>query len=179
MFGWFRKKTKGPVVTDKICLNLAAKYSILRNWMEQHPGTSICWWFEDSFEAAKAAMYPEDNNPPMLLARDVHHAGQLTGSCIFGEHHPLLVKENQLYEKLHLESIVVFSSLSDPLLLRFGGERIMEMMKSLGMDETAPVEHALLTRAIKNAQEKIARKVDNESFAYSASEWFTRNYPDV
>ena len=46
-------------------------------------------------------------------------------------------------------------SLEDDLMKRFGGERIKSMMDYVGMEEDAPMENKLLTRAVENAQSKV------------------------
>ena len=43
----------------------------------------------------------------------------------------------------------------------FGGERIFNMMDSIGLDEKTPIENKMLTNAIENAQ----RKVEGRNFA--------------
>ena len=46
-------------------------------------------------------------------------------------------------------------SLEDDLMKRFGGERIKSMMDYVGMEEDAPMENKLLTKAVENAQSKV------------------------
>ncbi|MBL0713160.1 MAG: preprotein translocase subunit SecA [Desulfosarcina sp.] len=48
-----------------------------------------------------------------------------------------------------------YLSLEDDLLRIFGGERITSIMNRLGMEEGEPIENALITRAIENAQSKV------------------------
>jgi len=48
-----------------------------------------------------------------------------------------------------------YLSLEDDLLRIFGGERITGIMENLGMEEGAPIEHNLISRAIENAQAKV------------------------
>jgi preprotein translocase subunit SecA len=48
-----------------------------------------------------------------------------------------------------------YLSLEDDLLRIFGGERITSIMERLGMEEGEPIENALITRAIENAQSKV------------------------
>lgn len=48
-----------------------------------------------------------------------------------------------------------YLSLEDDLLRIFGGERITKIMDRLGIDEGEPIEHALISRAIENAQSKV------------------------
>lgn len=48
-----------------------------------------------------------------------------------------------------------YLSLEDDLLRIFGSERISGIMAKLGMDEGQPIEHAMITKAIENAQRKV------------------------
>src|SRR5205085_11188984 len=48
-----------------------------------------------------------------------------------------------------------YMSLEDDLLRIFGAERITGLMERLGMEEDVPIEHALVNRAIENAQKKV------------------------
>lgn len=53
-----------------------------------------------------------------------------------------------------------YLSLEDDLLRIFGSGKISGIMEKLGMDEDEPIEHAMITKAIENAQ----RKVEGHNF---------------
>ena len=53
-----------------------------------------------------------------------------------------------------------YLSLEDDLLRIFGSDRISGIMERLGMEEDEPIEHAMISRAIENAQ----RKVEGHNF---------------
>lgn len=53
-----------------------------------------------------------------------------------------------------------YSSLEDDLLRLFGSENISGLMDRLGIEEDMPIEHAMITRSIENAQ----KKVENRNF---------------
>jgi len=48
-----------------------------------------------------------------------------------------------------------YLSLEDDLLRIFGADRMQGLMQRLGMEEGVPIEHRLITRAIRNAQQKV------------------------
>ena len=48
-----------------------------------------------------------------------------------------------------------YLSLEDDLMRLFGGERIYNMMDSIGLDEHTPIENKMLSNAIENAQSKV------------------------
>jgi len=53
-----------------------------------------------------------------------------------------------------------YVSLEDDLMRLFGSENIEGLMDRLGMDDSVPIEHKLISRAIENAQ----KKVENRNF---------------
>ncbi len=48
-----------------------------------------------------------------------------------------------------------YLSLEDDLMRLFGGERIFNMMDSIGLDENTPIENKMLSNAIESAQSKV------------------------
>ncbi len=54
-----------------------------------------------------------------------------------------------------------YISLEDDLMRLFGGERMMNLVDTLKMPEDEPLEHAILTKTIENAQ----KKVEGNNFA--------------
>ena len=48
-----------------------------------------------------------------------------------------------------------YLSLEDDLLRIFGAERISSVMDRIGIEENQPIEHGLISKAIKNAQKKV------------------------
>ncbi len=46
-------------------------------------------------------------------------------------------------------------SLDDDLLRIFGGERIHKLMDRLGLDDSVPIEHGLISRSVESAQKKV------------------------
>ena len=48
-----------------------------------------------------------------------------------------------------------FVSLEDDLMRLFGGERVTNVMNSLGIDENMPISSGMLTNVIESSQQKI------------------------
>ena len=48
-----------------------------------------------------------------------------------------------------------YLSLEDDLMRIFGGERLMNWMQRLGMEEGVPIEHGMVTRSIERAQKQV------------------------
>jgi preprotein translocase subunit SecA len=47
----------------------------------------------------------------------------------------------------------------------------------MGLKENEAIEHPMVSRALKNAQQKLEKQVLNEHTASSQEEWFRRNIP--
>jgi hypothetical protein len=93
------------------------------------------------------------------------------------EHYPLPVKDEELLlglqgifkEKSNPSFLVSFD---EPLMKLFGADKIKQTMLSLGMKEDEMLSHPMISKAIKNAQQKIESKVQFSSHAVSSEEWF-------
>ncbi|MGI5823430.1 MAG: preprotein translocase subunit SecA [Dethiobacteria bacterium] len=48
-----------------------------------------------------------------------------------------------------------FISLEDDLMRLFGSDNVSSIMERLGLEENVPIEHAMISRAIENAQKKV------------------------
>jgi hypothetical protein len=101
---------------------------------------------------------------------------------IVAEHHPIFARDNhviEVSERLHCQPEVCFHiGLDDPLLKSFGGEKLVELMKRLGVDESESISHQLVTSAIRNSQKKIEKKVPRDLQAESIEDWVKYNLKD-
>ncbi|HWA35802.1 MAG TPA: hypothetical protein VG737_16780 [Cyclobacteriaceae bacterium] len=93
--------------------------------------------------------------------------------------YPLADTENKVIDDLATHfpgsSISFCLSLEDGFFEVFGSENLKTIMDTLGMKDDEFVEHKLVSKAIKNAQEKIARNVVVEAKARSEKEWMEKN----
>ena len=91
---------------------------------------------------------------------------QLGGLRIIGtERHESRRIDNQLRGRAGRQgdpgSSRFYLSLEDDLMRLFGSDNIASIMEKLGMEEDEPIEHALITRSIEQAQKKVeARNFD-------------------
>ncbi|WP_350344153.1 preprotein translocase subunit SecA [Proteinivorax tanatarense] len=51
-----------------------------------------------------------------------------------------------------------YISMEDDLMRLFGSEKMMSMVDKLGMDDSTPIEHGFLSKAIENAQKRVEGK---------------------
>lgn len=132
-------------------------------------------WFEDTRAELIGALQLSPDNSTVLMAENVGIHQIQSRIVAFAEHHPLRSKEEQVFKRLMLTEVNVLSSLDEPFFAQFGGGRIVEVIRKLGMNEDEIIEHSFVNKAIKNAQEKIGKKVVVEKAANSQEEWYQLN----
>ncbi|MBL7738066.1 MAG: hypothetical protein JNK14_02520 [Chitinophagaceae bacterium] len=176
MFSLFKKKEASVKVIDKVWISENAKWNGIREECKKDNSTIVIAWFSST--AARLETFMTGAAFTVHLAREIH-TSQLTGKrVLFAEHHPLRSKEQEQYQQWQLKEAIVCSALEEPLFKKFGSDKIIAMMKQLGMKEEECVEHRLISGAIENAQKKIGKKVITEHLANSQEEWMERNLPD-
>ena len=98
---------------------------------------------------------------------------------LVAEHHFLPAEDDRILaycEGLPFPCSLRFhESLDAPLLGAFGGEQLLKVMAQMGMSEDEAIEHAMVDRAIRSAQEKIAASGPGDRPAASAAEWAQLN----
>jgi hypothetical protein len=178
MFNPFKKKETSVNVIDKIWMSEMSKYNGIFDLWKKNPELVIISWFTATLQNletlfAKTAAAPAS----FFLVKEIH-GSQLSGKkIIFSEHYPLYQKEQELFKQWQLGEAIVHSALDEPLFMHFGGEKIISMMKQLGMKEDSQIENKMISHAIRHAQEKIENKVLAEHTANSQQEWIQRNLP--
>lgn len=177
MFDLFRNKKAEQKITDRVWISEEAKWNALAEIAKQNPATIFIAWFTETAEKAETIL--KSNNlftNQVFFASHLHTLQIQDKPVVMIEHYPLHSKEEELFSKLQ-SPILILSSLNEPLFHHFGGEKIVAMMRQLGMKETEAIENSLLTKAIQKAQEKIEKKVEFEQTASSQLEWLQKNFP--
>ena len=163
----------------------------------------LVYFFEDTHkllqEVFKVAKQPyrfvqsaddvkDDKHILIFSAKEfVYHSAKLKNlfaskefEVIFTEHYPLNEPEEEILVKIGDISLrakaYAYTDFEDGLLKQFGGERILDMMKKMGLNESESISHNLVSKAIKEAKKKIGEKVRREQHASSSEEWFVKNY---
>jgi len=100
---------------------------------------------------------------------------------LVAEHHPMASRDQAVLDAARSLScnaqVINHTSLTDPLLNHFGGDRIRGLMKQVGMEEQECLSNPIISRAIRNAQEKIQSQIQREMQTNSPEEWFKYNLP--
>jgi predicted urease superfamily metal-dependent hydrolase len=106
---------------------------------------------------------------------DFNHSGK---ELFCAEHYPLPAKEDEFLQRVQQKSIMVYNSITDPLFKIFGGERIEALMKGMGIKDEEVLTHAMISKSIRKAQEKLAASIPAEQHSSSQAQWFSRNFPE-
>lgn len=173
MFGFFRNK-KEVAISDQIWQSQHAKWEACAKMATTNNRCTFIAWFPHTKDVLSAFLAARDVSANVILASEINSLkdDEIT---IFVEHHPLADKEQELFLKLNLHHVPVLSSLDEPLFSLFGGENTIRLMKKMGMHEGEIVSHPMISKSIRNAQRKIARKVTAEIKTDSQEEWLKKN----
>lgn len=179
LFNLFGKKEGSDdnhIFTDRAYMTTAAKIKACTELARKDPNHIFICWFPDTAEKFKGAFRAEglDEN----LITDTHHLHSskiLNKIPVFTEHYPLHSKELDLIKNWGPEKIVVYSAMDEPLFKHFGSEKLLPLMKMMGMKENEVIEHNMVTKSIIKGQEKIAEQVNLEQSASSQAGWMEKN----
>lgn len=169
----FKSSDSGVRIFDKVWMSEDAKVKACVALAAANRNCVFICWFQATYDKLKNYL----NEESLLLASHASSASFQDKMIVFAEHHPLSRKELALFKSLNLKEAPVLSSLDEPFFMRFGGERTLELMKRLGMQEGEVIGSGMITKAIHNAQQKIEKQVSVEREAQSQQEWLTLNLP--
>lgn len=173
---FFGKKTHLPKTKDLVWKSIAAKFKACQSIMEQYPGAVWLAWFPQSISDLKQFCLANGLScPDVKTARNFQSIGPDNKTIVFLEHFPLPDEENEILSKFMNSEIIFLNGLDEALFRQFGGDRIIGLMDKLGMAEDEKIEHQMISNSIKNAQEKIQKKVQFPNQANSAGDWFKIN----
>lgn len=149
-----------------------SKWSYCQKFLSENPKTVFIGWFDETI----TELEEKNSAVTVLNARTVHKALVEGSIIIFIEHHPMKSKEDAVFDQLGLTEAIVLTALDEPLLMIFGGEKLIKIMQDLGMKDDEIIEHKMISQSIADAQEKIEKKVTVEQSMRSQSEWIERSF---
>lgn len=173
MFSFFKKKEPSVKVIDKIWMTETAKLNGCLSILKQNPNTVFVAWFSETYDKLNNFLALHSYNNSVAMYRDVH--GVNKQDLVFAEHYPTLQKEQSFFLELGLQQAIVLTALDEPLMQFFGGDRINEVMKRMGMADDEMIEHNMIASSIQRAQKKIEESITMDNTASSQKEWFARN----
>ena len=178
-FNFFGKKENHRPAghfTDRTYMSTAAKMNACLQLVKDEPNTLFICWFRETTGHLKE-FFNQHGIPESCIteARFVHSPMLQYKTAVFAEHHPLHSKELELVKNWEQKEIVVYSAMDEPLFKHFGSEKMLSVMKLLGMKESEVIEHSLVTKSIIKGQDKISKLVSLEQPANSQGEWMEKN----
>ncbi len=195
MFSFF-KKAKHTRLDDQVYIGRStADAACIAEFLKlnsENVTVFLCCYFEksqhriqDLLSDANSTIYRMDNLSNTSHLGSMRTKSRISTNCVFlfAEHHPHFSYEETVIHEIenmcgeNKPSIRFYASLEDPLMQRFGAENIIGMMKKMGMKEDEVISHAMVTKSIVRAQEKIANKVPSIVTAKSQEEWMNVNLP--
>lgn len=172
----FSQKKKSTPIKDMIWINQLAKQNGCLKFIKEQPEVVVAAWFSETEEIFNQFLNQQNGlSVDIHQAKSMHYSQVAEKILVFLEHYPLREKEDEVIEKLNPKQVYVFSSLDEPLFNQFGGGKMVDLMKNLGIKEDEIIEHPMISKSIENAQHKLAEKITFENSASSAKEWFERN----
>jgi hypothetical protein len=176
LFGKKEQATPERIFVDRTYMTTTAKINACLTLAKEQPNTLFICWFADTLKKFKELFQEKGLDELKVIdAKNLHSAMLHNKTPVFTEHYPLHAKELTLIEHWPPQHIIVYSAMDEALFLHFGSEKMLPLMKLLGMKEGEVIEHSFVTKSIINGQEKIAAQVEMEQLANSQAEWMEKN----
>ncbi|MBK7559833.1 MAG: hypothetical protein IPI54_17095 [Chitinophagaceae bacterium] len=179
LFNLFGKKDEGTddhVFVDRAYVTTAAKMNACAELAKKDPGLLFICWFAGTAVKFKEFFRQQGLDENLIIETHHLHTARLQNKIpVFVEHYPLHAKETELIKNWDTKNIVVYSAMDEPLFKHFGSEKLVPLMKMLGMKEDEVIEHSMVSKSIIKGQEKIAEQVAMEQSAGSQEEWMRKN----
>jgi len=179
LFNLFGKKdndAENHVFVDRAYITTAAKMNACAELAKKEPDSLFICWFADTAVMFKEFFRQQGLDERLITETHHLHASKLLNKKpVFVEHYPLHEKEIDLIKNWQAEKIIVFSAMDEPLFKHFGSEKLIPLMKMLGMKEDEVIEHNMVSKSIIKGQEKIAGQVTIEQSANSQEDWMRKN----
>jgi hypothetical protein len=179
LFNLFGKKEDGAedhVFVDRAYVTTVAKMNACAELAKKEPDRLFICWFADTAVKFKEFFRQQGLDESMVTETHHLHTSKLQNKIpVFVEHYPLHTKETELIQNWDAKNIVVYSAMDEPLFKHFGSEKLIPLMKMLGMKEDEVIEHSMVSKSIIKGQEKIAEQVALEQTSSSQEEWMRKN----
>jgi hypothetical protein len=193
-----KKQTNVEVIPDRIWMTTDAKFAGLAKEAEERSKSEtiailLVAHFPDVLARIKEIANRKTWDVPseVVPAKNLHTrlaAGlNLDTSAIIdviiAERHPLSSVDDRLEEFAdELPCRCRFSrhiSLEDAVMKVFAGDWVKNMLKQLGMKEDEAIVSQMVSRRIRQAQQKIEKRTFGSLEAESAAKWLEKNCPEL
>jgi hypothetical protein len=176
LFGKKDSEADNHVFIDRAYVSTAAKMKACADLAKKEPNHVFICWFADTALQFKTFFIQQGLDENLVTETHYLHASKLVGKIpVFVEHYPLHTRELELIKNWDAKNIVVYSALDEPLFKHFGSDKLIPLMKMMGMKEDEVIEHNMVTKSIIKGQEKIEEQITLEQSASSQGGWMEKN----
>lgn len=182
-FNLFGKKDspKGDeAVRDRVYISSEGKMNACIALAKDSPNYIFIGWFNKTVQLFKENFIKngiEENR--VFEAKHFNSSLLQNKTAIFLEHYPLHEKEAIFISNWEQNPILIFSALDEPIFKMLGSEKMIPLIKMMGMKEDEAIEHNYVTQSIKRGQQKMAEKITFEKTAESQEEWMKKNISET
>ncbi len=173
LFGFLKKKEKEPVIIDKVWMNQKAKELGCLAHVGSNPGATLIAWSSLTFDRFQKYLNEENGLAVEIMMAGLTMPNRMKGREIcFLEHHLFLKKEIEMLQSWKCEKAVFLNSLTDPVFYTLNPDRILLLMEKMGMEENELIEHAMVTKSIKRAQQKMEKERMLPEMSPAVKDWW-------
>lgn len=169
---------KDHLFKDRAFMTSSAKMKACSQLAKDDESYIFIGWFPETVKKFKV-FFTENgiSENRVVEAKQLHSSQLLSHKPVFVEHYPLHSKEVAFVGDWEAKNIMVYSAMDEPLFKHFGSDKIIPMMKLMGMKENEVIEHSMVSKSIIKGQQKIEEQVSLDQSALSQAEWMQKNLP--
>ncbi len=176
LFGKKESADKDHLFKDCAYMNTEAKMKACAILAKENEMVIFIAWFSETAKQFKDYFSSNGLHENRIIEAKYLTAAQLkTYTPVFTEHYPMHSKEENFVLNWDIKNIMVYSAMDEPLFKHFGSEKLIPLMKMMGMKEDEVIEHSMVSKSIINGQKKIEEQVSFEQSAASQGDWMERN----
>ncbi|NUO03381.1 MAG: hypothetical protein HUU01_22445 [Saprospiraceae bacterium] len=164
-----------PPIRDLVWMTDAAKKQGALSLITSAQNPLIAAWFDETIQVWQQFFEAENRSFPIESVPYLQPLDVKDRNVFLLEHYPLASRETKVMQHWKPKDMVAFVSMEDPLLQLFGGDNLIALMQKMGMAEHEVMEHSMISRSIRNAQEKLDKNVVHEYPTDAQEEWFKIN----
>lgn len=175
MFNFFRKNSPSVTVRDFCFISEEYKLKAIASLALQEPQTIFLCWFSDTHKLLLSYFKGmEISQERVLLLKGSNYLKISHKKIILAEHHPSLQVEENFYKQMNITTVDYYNSLTEAIFKKAGADKIIDLMRKIGVKDDEAIQHTMISSSIKRLQEKMASSLDGFITASSQEEWIKK-----
>jgi hypothetical protein len=168
----FRKKEKVPEIIDYVWISREAKLMGLLQFHREQPEKRLVAWSEQTKTQVQEFFTQQTGQSPEILRATKMLPSRMEGqSFLFLEHHLFYSKEIQLLRSWNVQKVLFLNAIDDPVFHSIDSDRILHLLKTMGIKEDEYLQHRMITASIQRAQ-KSGEKKGTIDIPEELEDWF-------